>query len=197
MTDTDHNPNFEKMDNHVSNNDPVIEDEPVIADEPIKKEKKTTLRFKIDPQLEYFPVSQKASLEQLKAIRQLFNQNKITDANKLADELNLDFKSEDEAERKTALRVGHWKAKTEYAVGFYDKALEIANTWISHLHERYPSLDKKFESADNFTTLDKAIKKLKGEEEKTGCTVTEITDSAIKLEEKDVPDYIIYIFLKF
>ena len=64
------------------------------------------------------------------------------------------------------------------------------------LQEKYPDLVSKFEKAENFSTLDKAMNQVK-EEADEGCTVTEITEDAPQISQVAVPAYINYIFLKY
>lgn len=56
-----------------------IENEPVIADEPVvKKEKLSTLKFKIQPELPYFP----GDKIQAQKIKKLYNEFKFEEAQK-------------------------------------------------------------------------------------------------------------------
>ena len=63
---------IEKQPNELDTNQ--IEDEPKIEEEEQpKKEKKTTMLFKIDPVLPYFPTNENVNKEQMVQIRQYFN----------------------------------------------------------------------------------------------------------------------------
>jgi hypothetical protein len=136
-----------------------IESEPIIQDENEvpKKEKKTTLRYKIDPPLAYFPVCSKATLEQIQEIRGLYNDYMILDAAEKADALNLDANSEDEAERNCMLRLNYWKAKAMYLVGDYKSSLQLADFQVAQFNLKYSSLNKSnSENVDTFSSLEKA-----------------------------------------
>lgn len=126
----------DKVTTEIKDQDPVIEDEvkPVV--------KRTTLAYKIDPVLEYFPICEKASLEQLQKIRSSFNEYKHTEAQKLIDLLNLDSRTENENEIKTLLRINLWKAKSQYNFGNYNTAELFINSLIDRLIEKYPKLKK-------------------------------------------------------
>ena len=93
-------------------------EEPVIEDEKPKREKKTTLKYKIDPLVSYFPES--ANADKLKEIRQQFVLYKYENASKMADEF---LKEEGNNGEDLALRINYWKAKTLYLIGDYKNSL--------------------------------------------------------------------------
>ena len=61
--------------------EPTIEDsDPKIESAREKKEKLTTLKYKIDPQIDFFPKSDAVKREDVLAIRKLINDYKIAEA---------------------------------------------------------------------------------------------------------------------
>ena len=75
-----------------------IEQEPFITEEVQKPVKRTTLMYKIDPELDYFPVCKKATLEKLKEIRAAYNLLKVAEASAMADMLGIEENTQDESE---------------------------------------------------------------------------------------------------
>lgn len=102
------------------------EAEPLIQEDlPSKAVKKSSLLFKIDPTLEFFPSSENVSVDQMIKIKQLFNQFKFSEAETEIEALQLDRESEDVL--KINLRINYWRAKANFHVGDYKKALDLAN----------------------------------------------------------------------
>ena len=115
----------------------------------------------------------------------------------MVEKLGLDPASEDEKEQKTLIRCTFWKIKTLYLRGEYKASLDLVEQEVKKYQDKYPKLITNFEAQENFSSIEKIANGTDNEKDK-GATVKEIKDDqAIQLEESEVPEYILYIFMKY
>ena len=140
--------------------EPTIEDsEPKIESAREKKEKLTSLKYKIDPQIDFFPKSDAVSRDELLTIRKLINDYKITQAQDKIAALPLTEKDE-----KLKMRLDYWIAKGFYNIGDYKTSLELADKHVDLFLEKYSDLSKEFSSLSK-VEKEKHIDTIKDEKE--------------------------------
>ena len=84
--------------------------DPVIADEPVaKKQKLSTLKYKIQPELPYFP----GDRAQAESLKKQFE--------------NFDFTKHEISDEKLKLRAEYWEVKAHFTMGDYKVGLEMAD----------------------------------------------------------------------
>ena len=157
---------------------PVQDDEPQISDEVEVLAKKTTLKYKIDPLVAYYPECTGASKEALINIRNLYTTYKIKEGNEAVTALKLDSESKDEKVILCLHRINLWRVKAHYQIGDYKTCLEQVESHVDQFFIDYPGLNKEFKSADTYSTLEKIANGATDEKADQGCTVSEIVDEA-------------------
>ena len=81
------------------------------------------------------------------------------------------------------MRLSHWEAKGHYLLGDYKTALELADEQVEALEKEHPSLVMKEKYTEGLPALKAAE--------------TAIKDDAPLINDINVPDYVIYIYMKF
>jgi len=129
----------------------------------------------------------------------LYNQCRVSEAIKLSEDLALTQDSDDPEEQVTSRQLAFWKAKNLYLIGEYKQSLSLADAEVTALLEKYPSLNKEFSSQDasSFSSLEKASLKTVEEDQPEGCTVSEVVEEAIQIQEVEVPEPLVSTYLKY
>lgn len=101
------------------------------------------MKYKIDPQIPYYPVCDGVTKDLMVKIHGLFNSFKFDEADAVVPN---DLNDTSEDKEKANLRIKYWRAKAYYKMGDYKRGLEFAEKYIKELEdqEKYTALAQHF-----------------------------------------------------